>query len=701
MGKIKKLLENELVGGTQSSDVYPVTSVKAVYDEDNESLDHILKGVKQQINKLSINKLKKIPILDYEVCNKGARYIDIENLILDLEIISDSDKLFAPVVFDFDGTENFYITFFEVNESGQYLLTFNNFILRFNSKDRKLLYILDKQVTSSSKDYTAKVSIAIDSSSFTSNLDAYSPSLVSSECKKEHWGLISILRQITSNSDKLIDLSSELKNIDIKNVSNGKKIIYCDTSHIQPGYSIITNITDNSFVISTSKSDNVWCYTKPAFTPKGNNYVHIKFNLKCLTPELLEEGATDSVGLWLSNGSSSYSVDGCKYVGTYRDGDEIKYSFDPAYYSVYKEWTEFGVWVSINSGINKTVKWQITNFEVYELDGRVNGLEGENLKEVLDDASLKISDLDEKISGVSSVDTELISPSGNRFELSVQDNGTLIAIPIVPSKGAMFGNSLIGGSGFGMAASDNEHDYFYLITEAIKTLNPSYTSTRLTALQTGSFEALTSEGEIDAAVKKMTDALTGDEDLVSIQLGDNVNTPEKNVVFPKSSLALCKAMRAKCPKARIAWMGMWYGSTEKYEAIKNACEKTGCKFISFQDILGSEANSKIGNVQKLNSSAQRTVTNVTNVTENMENIIQGTKVITVDFTVGDISYTSILEVTDYSLQDGNLSYTSNYSIITNGGVASHPGDEGFRRISNRFLYEMKLTDDQEYYKKSE
>ena len=42
MGKIKKILENELVGGTQSTDVYPVTSIKAVYDENNERLDHIL-----------------------------------------------------------------------------------------------------------------------------------------------------------------------------------------------------------------------------------------------------------------------------------------------------------------------------------------------------------------------------------------------------------------------------------------------------------------------------------------------------------------------------------------------------------------------------------------------------------------------------------------------------------------------------------
>lgn len=42
MGKIKKLLENELVGGVQSTDLYPITSTKAVYDENNNRLDNIL-----------------------------------------------------------------------------------------------------------------------------------------------------------------------------------------------------------------------------------------------------------------------------------------------------------------------------------------------------------------------------------------------------------------------------------------------------------------------------------------------------------------------------------------------------------------------------------------------------------------------------------------------------------------------------------
>ena len=47
MGKIKKILETELVGGTQSTDVYPVTSTKAVYDTDNKVLDNYIQHLKK------------------------------------------------------------------------------------------------------------------------------------------------------------------------------------------------------------------------------------------------------------------------------------------------------------------------------------------------------------------------------------------------------------------------------------------------------------------------------------------------------------------------------------------------------------------------------------------------------------------------------------------------------------------------------
>lgn len=50
MGKIKKILENELAGGTQTTDVYPVTSTKAVYDANNKRLDEILSASTEAID---------------------------------------------------------------------------------------------------------------------------------------------------------------------------------------------------------------------------------------------------------------------------------------------------------------------------------------------------------------------------------------------------------------------------------------------------------------------------------------------------------------------------------------------------------------------------------------------------------------------------------------------------------------------------
>lgn len=46
MGKIKKILENELLGGTTSNDVYPITSTQAVYTSENEKIsDSYVKNV--------------------------------------------------------------------------------------------------------------------------------------------------------------------------------------------------------------------------------------------------------------------------------------------------------------------------------------------------------------------------------------------------------------------------------------------------------------------------------------------------------------------------------------------------------------------------------------------------------------------------------------------------------------------------------
>ena len=826
---------------------------ESVIQESGEAEDKVMsqKAVSMKFTdlqkKIEVEKLKKIPILNPEICKDGSRYIDIENIILDLEIISSSGRNFAPVSFYLSGANNISITFYEVDTDGHYLHTLISFKIDFNTKERTLLYVLDKEV--SIDGYTAKVSIAIDSSAMTVDFDAYKPSFVSDSVHGEHWGLISILRMLQntntdvatlqnrvsklylygnslfqnlaetnkflitngaqSSSDgytgyitgyipvkqgekyrcfgdfkftnwggnfwgysdtygngpvdlghcmngtgvtieipnnvnyirmcskktegqvpyivpypsiesyfgecveglngsieglngsieglhgsieglgsQLAGLGSQLAGLGVRNVGNGEKVIYLTTAN-NTGY-IVSNVTSNSFEISTDNSGNSWSYTAPPFTPSGKNYIHVKCKLEDLTPDL--EGSSDAVVMWLSDGRSTYNADGCVTVG--RFSTEIDYKFDPAYYTVYKNWTKFSIWLSISAGSSGgTKRWRVTDFEVYEVSEGVNGLSGNNAKELFEDVASKLSDINSEIEGLGEVDTELISPSGNKFELSVQDDGTLKALPIIPNKGAFFGNSLLVGSGYGMAASDDLHDYYYLINSYIKSLNSSYTYNKYSS---SGFEGITSKDTIEIAVNAVVNNLTGDETLVSIQLGDNVNTTEKNAVFPASSLALCKAVRAKCPNARVVWMGMWYSSDSKYQAIQNACKQTGCKFISYEGLKGSDANSKIGNIQK-KSSAQRTISDVTNVVENSSS--GSTKNITVTFTVSGSSYTSTLDVSSYSLSGGTLTYTSEYDIITAGGIASHPGDEGFRRISNRFLYEMKLTNDKEYYKK--
>lgn len=86
MGKIKKILETDLVGGTQTTDVYPVTAFGAVYDENNNDLNKVFRGLNKilsignvstvgylhfnfgsTVGKESVVYLRKIDIYNYEL----------------------------------------------------------------------------------------------------------------------------------------------------------------------------------------------------------------------------------------------------------------------------------------------------------------------------------------------------------------------------------------------------------------------------------------------------------------------------------------------------------------------------------------------------------------------------------------------------------------------------------------------------------
>lgn len=57
MGKIRKLKESELIGGTSNSDIYPITSTDAVYDSKQNSLTSLLASLQSGVNN---NKIQSI-----------------------------------------------------------------------------------------------------------------------------------------------------------------------------------------------------------------------------------------------------------------------------------------------------------------------------------------------------------------------------------------------------------------------------------------------------------------------------------------------------------------------------------------------------------------------------------------------------------------------------------------------------------------
>ena len=51
MARIKKILENNLVGGNSNTEVYPVTSTRAIYNQEGIQLDEILNNLENSNKK--------------------------------------------------------------------------------------------------------------------------------------------------------------------------------------------------------------------------------------------------------------------------------------------------------------------------------------------------------------------------------------------------------------------------------------------------------------------------------------------------------------------------------------------------------------------------------------------------------------------------------------------------------------------------
>ena len=481
-----------------------------------------------------------------------------------------------------------------------------------------------------------------------------------------------------SNLDKILDsIDSNIVDGDIMGAdkTNGNLITYKSGNQDLNG--AYKKNTDGSFILRRASAGNNWTSYANPIIPNFSHLVYIEFNVD--TTENNTNPITRGQVI-VSNGGSTTASSIYKSIVNYNpsESNKVSVTFDPSYYQIYVDpsFTKFNIWISITGKDGYVTEYKITNLKIYQQVGEVlfENFGGKTSKELFEGIDRAFNEVTKK------GETLIVSPSGNQYLLSVQDNGTIKTIPFIPSKAAFFGNSLLSGSGtFGMAASDAEHDYFNLIQSYIITnLNSSYTATRIGGV---ALENLVNTANISSTIDSLVSSLDGDENLVVVQLGDNVNTTEKVDVFATSAQMFLTAIRSKCQNARVVWLGMWYGSDVKYSIIKEACEKTGCEFVSIASLVNDESRSHIGALQNKGVN-NYTLTDVFNVVEN------STGNITISFAVSGTNYTTTMDVNSWELRGTTLNYNGTYYVITSAGVASHPGDVGMAAIADKFLTDM-------------
>ena len=228
-----------------------------------------------------------------------------------------------------------------------------------------------------------------------------------------------------------------------------------------------------------------------------------------------------------------------------------------------------------------------------------------------------------------------------------------------------------------MAASAINKDYYYIVN--------AYLNNKLGNIQTEryrayDFEAATNNNEADDGITTFIDAITDENQAIIIQCGDNVNNASKIEYFSQyGAKRLLAAVRNKAPHSLIYWVGLWYNNSTVYNAISEACSVYNARLIDIRDIKTSQTMNHIGAIYNYE-------TFNTYVKENVSNVNQDDSThITISFTVDNISYTTTIEVTSWSLNGTTLTFNSKQTYIDSVGVSTHPNDEGFVQIANRII----------------
>ena len=276
------------------------------------------------------------------------------------------------------------------------------------------------------------------------------------------------------------------------------------------------------------------------------------------------------------------------------------------------------------------------------------------------------------------VQADLTSPNGNKWYLSVDNDGNLSTNPYIPKHITFIGNSLLIGFGsFGMSATNKNGDYYTKILS-----RTGATGTKIGGVD---WEGATTVSLANKAADNIINQINADSGLIIIQLGDNWNNENTVANLPTTLPYLIKGIREKCPKARVCWVFAWYYKQNAVQILQNNCKLYGVKFINIDGLSSVQSNqNKIGAIYTYDT--DQTVT----YSVDSFSILEDNKV-TLNFTVDGVPYSVTINYTSYKSTAGvSITVTGKECVITNAGVASHPSDTGFTQIADKIITEMAL-----------
>lgn len=277
-------------------------------------------------------------------------------------------------------------------------------------------------------------------------------------------------------------------------------------------------------------------------------------------------------------------------TGTLKQTLEI----DCASFIVYNDAVNFRIRINCNAAGTLT----INDFTVYEAsDIETSKYYSDNFLDMTNNVFNGLNAIEQEATETKRI--VLTNGKGEKYDLQVDNNGNIIAVPHIPKKVLFMGNSLVFGmnntddrnNAFGMAATDYTKDYVYNTEQEILKKNSKATFTRL---YSSPFEH---SETIESATKFINDNIamfSSDLDLVVVQMSENVNTDKKRNVFNTSFPKLIQTIRVNSPKAKILCVGGWFAESVVTEKMLETCINYGCSYLSIHDLFTSENLGVVG-----------------------------------------------------------------------------------------------------------